>query len=57
MGSLRKAVSINFLVRMEGDELSNIHFIKSSIFDLKVGMFVKGEINTTLDTQTQNELS
>jgi len=42
---------------MEGDELSNIHFIKSSIFDLKAGMFVKGEINTTLDTQTQNELS
>jgi hypothetical protein len=51
--SIRKAVSINFKVRMEGDELSNIHFIKSNIFGIKVGLFVKGDINTTLGTKTQ----
>jgi hypothetical protein len=51
--TLRKAVSINYKIRMEGDDISNIHFIKSNIFDLKVGLFVKGDINTTLGKQTQ----
>jgi hypothetical protein len=51
--TLKKAISINYKIRMDGDDISNIHFIKSNIFDLKVGLFVKGDINTTLGTKTQ----
>jgi len=51
---LKKAKTIRYIVRIEGEELnSNIHFTKWNTFDLKVGLFVKGDINTTIGTKTQ----
>ncbi len=50
--ALRKARSIIYTLRIEGsDTNSNIHFTKTNTFDVKVGLFVKGEINTTIGTQ------
>lgn len=46
---LRTARTITYSVRMEGEDAnSNIHFISSNTFDLKVGLFVKGDVNTTI---------
>jgi len=48
---LRKARSITYIVRVEGDNInSNIHFTTINKFDLKVGLFVKGDVNTTIGT-------
>ncbi|MDD4969618.1 MAG: hypothetical protein PHT07_09335 [Paludibacter sp.] len=54
LSTLKKAKSIAYKVRIEGADInSNIHFTKLNTFDLKVGLFVKGEINTTIGTKTQ----
>lgn len=48
---LRKTASIVYSVRLEGENgQSNIHFTKQNTFDLKVGLFVKGDINEKLGT-------
>ena len=50
---LKRAKKILYKVRIEGDNLnSNIHFTKSNTFDLKIGLFVKGDVNTKLGTKT-----
>jgi len=52
---LRKARKIMYTVRIEGEDInSNIHFTKLNTFDLKVGLFVKGDVNTNIGTKTQN---
>jgi len=51
---LKKARVLKYKVRIDGNDInSNIHFITSNTFDLKVGLFVKGDVNTTLGTKTQ----
>ena len=51
---LRKARILFYKVRIEGNDInSNIHFTKTNRFDLKVGLFVKGEVNATLGTKPQ----
>jgi len=51
---LRKARDLTYKVRIEGNDInSNIHFIKSNTFDLKAGLFLNGDVNTTLKTNNQ----
>jgi RNase P/RNase MRP subunit p29 len=51
---LKKARVFKYKVRVDGNDInSNIHFIKSNTFDLKAGLFVKGDVSTTLGTKTQ----
>jgi len=51
---LKKARDLTYKVRIEGNDInSNIHFVKSNTFDLKAGLFVKGDVNTTISTKTQ----
>lgn len=48
---LRKVGSIVYSVRFEGENAqSNIYFTKLNTFDLKLGLFVKGDINENLGT-------
>ncbi|HEY6913265.1 MAG TPA: hypothetical protein VI413_01210, partial [Paludibacter sp.] len=48
---LRKAKSIDFSVRFEGENVqSDIHFTKLNTLDLKVGLFVKADLNEKLGT-------
>ena len=45
LGILRKAKKLMYKVRIDGSTIdSNIHFTKTNTFDLKVGLFVKGDI-------------
>jgi len=54
LSTLKKAKTIRYTVRIDGENLtSNIHFTKLNTFDIKVGLFVKGDINTTIGTKTQ----
>jgi hypothetical protein len=54
LATLRKARTLTYKVRVEGENInSNIHFTEYSKFDLKVGLFVQGDVNTTLGTKTQ----
>jgi hypothetical protein len=46
--SLRKAKMIKYNVRIDGNSNSNIHFTKDNIFNLKVGIFVKGDLKVKL---------
>jgi len=51
---LKKARVLTYKVRVDGNDInSNIHFLKSNTFDLKAGLFVKGDVSTTLGTKTQ----
>ena len=51
---LKKARFLTYKVRIDGNDInSNIHFIKSNTFDLKAGLFVKGDVNASLGTKTQ----
>ena len=51
---LKKARVLTYKVRIDGNDInSNIHFIPSNTFDLKAGLFIKGDVNTTLGTKTQ----
>jgi len=48
---LRKVGSIVYSVRLEGENAqSNIHLTKLNTFDLKLGLFVKGDINENIGT-------
>jgi|GEM_PF-527585 len=52
--NLKKARFITYKVRVEGDNInSNIHFTATNKFDLSVGLFVNGEVNTTLGIKNQ----
>jgi hypothetical protein len=52
---LKKAKSIAYSVRFLGEDVqSNIHFTKLNTFDLKVGLFVKGDLNEKLGTLIQH---
>ena len=48
LSALRKAKMIKYSVRIEGNSNSNIHFTKDNTFNLKVGMFVKGDLKVKL---------
>lgn len=51
---LRKAKTIFYKVRIDGNDInSNIHFTKFNTFDVKVGLFVKGDLNTNLSSKAQ----
>lgn len=51
---LRKAKAIFYKIRIDGNDVnSNIHFTKLNTFDVKVGLFVKGDLNTNLSTKAQ----
>jgi len=46
---IRNARILTYKVRIEGSDVnSNIHFTKLNTFDLKVGLYIKGDVNTTL---------
>ena len=46
LAEIRKANKIAYKVRIEGGDVnSNIYFTKSNTFNLKVGLFVKGNLN------------
>ncbi len=46
LSTLRKAVKIRYTIRIEGYSIiSNIHFTKFNSFNIKAGLFVKGELN------------
>jgi len=52
--NLKKARFITYKVRAEGDNInSNIHFTATNKFDLSVGLFVNGDVNTTLGMKNQ----
>jgi len=49
LDTMRKARIMTYKVRIEGGDVnSNIHFTKLNSFNLKVGLYVKGDVNTTL---------
>ena len=51
---LRKARTLIYKVSIEGNTIdSNIHFTKTNTFDLKVGLFIKGDVNTSIGLKTQ----
>jgi len=46
---IKNARILTYKVRIEGSDVnSNIHFTKLNTFDLKVGLYIKGDVNTTL---------
>jgi len=52
--NLKKARFITYKVKVEGDNInSNIHFTATNKFDLSVGLFVNGDVNTTLGMKNQ----
>ena len=54
LATLRKARTLTYKVRIEGENInSNIHFTENTKFGLKVGLFLQGDVNTTLGTKTQ----
>ena len=53
LATLKKAKTIIYKVRIEGNDVnSNIHFSKLNTFDLKVGLFINGDINSNLGMKT-----
>jgi len=51
---LRKARILVYKVRVEGNTIdSNIHFTKTNTIDLKAGLFIKGDVNTSLGLKTK----
>lgn len=51
---LKKAKAIVYKIRIDGNDVnSNIHFTKFNTFDVKAGLFIKGDINANLSPNTQ----
>jgi len=52
--AIRTLYSIAYNVRIEGQELSKIHFTSKNNFNLIAGIFVKGKIDTNVSTLIDN---